>query len=97
MAICRWLYTAYHPIIESLSDGAVLPIEGLPRRSDMRVAEYDDPEKDRELLERIWPINHVHRIRAPLMVIYGADDPPVPVGEAGQIVTALRSRQVPVA
>jgi dipeptidyl aminopeptidase/acylaminoacyl peptidase len=31
------------------------------------------------------------------MVIHGADDPRVPVGEAEQIVMALRSRQVPVA
>jgi dipeptidyl aminopeptidase/acylaminoacyl peptidase len=72
------------------------PYRGLAAAS-RRVAEYDDPEKDQELLERIWPINHVHRIRAPLMVIHSADDPRVPVGEAEQIVMALRSRQVPVA
>jgi dipeptidyl aminopeptidase/acylaminoacyl peptidase len=89
----QWLYTAYHRVAIQWCRA---PYRGLAAAS-RRVAEYDDPEKDRELLERIWPINHVHRIRAPLMVLYGADDPPVPVGEAGQIVTALRSRQVPVA
>jgi dipeptidyl aminopeptidase/acylaminoacyl peptidase len=67
-----------------------------PWRRDLRIAEYGDPEKDRELLERISPINHVQRIRAPLMVIHGANDPRVPVGEAEQVVAALRSRQVPV-
>jgi len=68
-----------------------------PWRRDLRIAEYGDPEKDRELLQRISPINQVHRIRAPLMVIHGANDPRVPVGEAEQIVAALRARNVPVA
>jgi dipeptidyl aminopeptidase/acylaminoacyl peptidase len=68
-----------------------------PWRRELRIAEYGDPEKDRDLLERISPINHVHRIKAPLMVIHGANDPRVPVGEAEQIVAALRARNVPVA
>jgi dipeptidyl aminopeptidase/acylaminoacyl peptidase len=89
----QWLYTAYHRVAIRWCRA---PYRGLAAAS-RRVAEYDDPEKDRELLERIWPINHVHRIRAPLMVIPGADDPRVPIGEAEQIVMALRSRQVPVA
>lgn len=67
-----------------------------PWRRDLRIAEYGDPGKDRDLLERISPINHVHRITAPLMVVHGANDPRVPVGEAEQIVAALRARQVPV-
>jgi dipeptidyl aminopeptidase/acylaminoacyl peptidase len=67
-----------------------------PWRRDLRIAEYGNPEKDREVLERISPINHVHRIKAPLMVIHGANDPRVPVGEAEQIVAALRARQIPV-
>jgi dipeptidyl aminopeptidase/acylaminoacyl peptidase len=68
-----------------------------PWRRDLRIAEYGDPDKHRELLERISPINHVQRIRAPLLVIHGANDPRVPVGEAEQIVAALRARSVPVA
>jgi dipeptidyl aminopeptidase/acylaminoacyl peptidase len=67
-----------------------------PWRRDLRIAEYGDPEKDRDLLERISPINHVDRIKAPLLVIHGANDPRVPVGEAEQIVAALRNRNVPV-
>jgi dipeptidyl aminopeptidase/acylaminoacyl peptidase len=31
-----------------------------------------------------------------MVVIHGANDPRVPVGEAEQIVAALRSRQIPV-
>ena len=67
-----------------------------PWRRDLRIAEYGDPETDRELLERLSPINYVHRITAPLMVVHGANDPRVPVGEAEQIVAALRARHVPV-
>jgi len=65
-------------------------------RRHLRIAEYGDPVKDREFLERISPINHAHAIRSPLMVIHGANDPRVPVGEAEQIVAALRERNVPV-
>lgn len=49
------------------------------------------------MLERISPINHVQRIKAPLVVIHGANDPRVSVGEAEQIAAALRSCQVPMA
>jgi dipeptidyl aminopeptidase/acylaminoacyl peptidase len=38
----------------------------------------------------------VDQIKAPLMVIHGANDPRVPVGEAEQMVDALRARGVPV-
>jgi len=50
----------------------------------------------REFLEKISPINHVEKIKCPLMVIHGANDPRVPVGEAEQIVAALKKREVPV-
>jgi dipeptidyl aminopeptidase/acylaminoacyl peptidase len=67
-----------------------------PWRRHLRIAEYGHPETDRDLLEQISPIKHVHRIKAPLMVIHGANDPRVPVSEAEQIVAALRARDVPV-
>jgi dipeptidyl aminopeptidase/acylaminoacyl peptidase len=53
-------------------------------------------ENDREFLGTISPIHHVDKIRTPLMVIHGANDPRVPVGEAEQIVSALKARGVPV-
>jgi len=67
-----------------------------PWRRHLREAEYGSLAHDRALLERISPIHHVDKIRAPLMVIHGANDPRVPVGEAEQIVEALRARGVPV-
>jgi dipeptidyl aminopeptidase/acylaminoacyl peptidase len=63
-----------------------------PWRRHLRIAEYGDPERDADFLREISPIHHVDRIRAPLMVIHGANDPRVPIGEAEQIVTGLRQR-----
>lgn len=65
-------------------------------RRKLREAEYGSLENDRDFLEQISPIRSVDRIVAPLFVVHGANDPRVPVGEAEQIVAALRSRNVPV-
>jgi dipeptidyl aminopeptidase/acylaminoacyl peptidase len=67
-----------------------------PWRRKLREAEYGSLEHDREFLERISPIQKVDRITTPLFVVHGANDPRVPVGEAEQIVAALRERNVPV-
>jgi len=67
-----------------------------PWRRKLREAEYGSLERDREFLQQISPIHQVDRIRAPLFVVHGANDPRVPVGEAEQIVSALSSRKVPV-
>ena len=63
-----------------------------PWRRPLRAAEYGDPEKDADFLESISPLNFIDRIKAPLMVIHGANDPRVPINEAEQIVSTLRSR-----
>jgi len=67
-----------------------------PWRRQLREAEYGSLEHDRALLEEISPIHQVEPITAPLMVIHGANDPRVPVGEAEQIVEQLQSRSHPV-
>jgi dipeptidyl aminopeptidase/acylaminoacyl peptidase len=63
-------------------------------RRDLRRAEYGD-ERDpamRAFLENISPLNNVQRIRRPLFVVQGANDPRVPLSEAEQMVKAIRSR-----
>lgn len=65
-------------------------------RRHLREAEYGSLERDRALLTALSPIHKVDRIRAPLLVIHGANDPRVPVGEAEQIVQSLRERDHPV-
>lgn len=67
-------------------------------RRDLRRAEYGD-ERDprmRAFLESISPLNNVHRIRRPLLITQGANDPRVPAGESEQIYRALLRNGVPV-
>jgi len=54
------------------------------------------PEQDAERLRRTSPLFHADRIRVPLLVVQGANDPRVPQAESDQIVDALRRRDVPV-
>jgi dipeptidyl aminopeptidase/acylaminoacyl peptidase len=67
-----------------------------PYRRAHREAEYGNLREHGEFLRQISPIHHVDKIRCPMMVIHGANDPRVPVGEAEQIVAALRQRNIPV-
>jgi dipeptidyl aminopeptidase/acylaminoacyl peptidase len=59
-------------------------------RRHLREAEYGSLERDRDLFKKISPIHHIERITAPLLIIHGANDPRVPVGEAEQIVSRLK-------
>ena len=61
-----------------------------------REKEYGNLTDHREFLEKISPLRSVDKIKCPMMVIHGANDPRVPVGEAEQIVAALKKRNVPV-
>ncbi|WP_223553854.1 S9 family peptidase [Lysinibacillus sphaericus] len=54
------------------------------------------PEKDKELLTAASPIFHVDKIKTPLFVAQGANDPRVNKAESDQIVEALRARGVDV-
>jgi dipeptidyl aminopeptidase/acylaminoacyl peptidase len=47
-------------------------------------------------LDRQSPLNHVEKIKTPLMVVQGANDPRVKKAESDQIVVALRERNYPV-
>lgn len=63
-----------------------------PYRRALRISEYGDPEKDKEALAKLSPINFVDRVKAPLLLIQGATDPRVPVGEAVQFHDKLAAR-----
>ena len=54
------------------------------------------PEKDKELLERTSPLFHADKIKAPLFVAQGANDPRVNIQESDQIVEALKKRGIDV-
>ena len=65
-----------------------------PYRRILRISEYGDPVKDKLALEKLSPINYVDRIKAPLLIVQGVNDPRVPVGEALQIHDALQARRI---
>src|SRR4029079_1802328 len=46
--------------------------------------------------ERIAPLNNVQKIRKPMLVIAGKNDPRVPASESDQIVAALKEQGTPV-
>ena len=65
-------------------------------RRDNRRAEYGD-ERDpamRAVFERISPLNNIRRIRRPMLVMQGANDPRVPQSESDQVVRELRQNGV---
>jgi dipeptidyl aminopeptidase/acylaminoacyl peptidase len=63
-----------------------------PYRRAWREREYGSLEHHREILEHASPITHVDRLRAPLLVIHGRNDPRVPLSEAEQISAVARSK-----
>ena len=67
-------------------------------RRDLRRVEYGD-ERDpamRDFLTRISPVNNAQKIKAPLFVVAGLNDPRVRYTEGEQIVAAARKNGVPV-
>lgn len=65
-----------------------------PYRRRFREVEYGFLDTDRDFLIAASPITHVDDIRAPLMLVHGANDPRVPVGEARQLHELLQARGV---
>ena len=85
---------AYAPRLVAAIDSAgishfVTLLEGTETyRRDLARAEYgDEREPDmRRYLDAISPLSHAEKIRVPLLVSHGRNDPRVPVTEAEQIV-----------
>jgi len=60
-------------------------------RRAYREREYGRLDRDLQMLEQASPFNAIDKIRAPLFVIHGANDPRVPLSEAEQVVAAVRA------
>ena len=61
-------------------------------RRRQREVEYGRLDRDIEFLRRVSPIRKIDKIKAPLFVIHGKNDPRVPYTEAEQVVDALKKR-----
>ena len=64
-------------------------------RRKLRESEYG-PLSDPEFLKSVSPINKIDRIKSPLMVVHGKNDPRVPVSEAYLIIDNLKKRGIAV-
>ncbi|MEZ4811564.1 MAG: S9 family peptidase [Allomuricauda sp.] len=54
---------------------------------------YDeDVPEEKAIMEEVSPVNHVDKIKKPLFVAQGANDPRVNINESDQIVSALRAK-----
>jgi len=62
-----------------------------PFRRPLRIAEYGDPDKHGAFMDLISPLRHAAKIKAPLMIIQGANDPRVPESESRQIADKVKS------
>jgi dipeptidyl aminopeptidase/acylaminoacyl peptidase len=63
---------------------------------DALFAELGDPASDAARLRRISPLFNADKIKVPLMVLQGANDPRVLKVESDEIVAAAKKNGVPV-
>jgi len=78
----------------------VRTLESIPKwwesQREALYQEIGDPVKDREMLLAVSPLFHADRIKKPLMVLQGANDPRVIKPESDDIVAAARKNGVAV-
>ncbi|MDI4634677.1 S9 family peptidase [Pelomonas sp. V22] len=67
-------------------------------RRDLRRVEYGDEREPamKEFLDKISPLTNAAKIKKPLFVVQGKNDPRVPYTEAEQIVAKVREQGTPV-
>ena len=58
--------------------------------------EFGSVEKDGAFLDSISPLRDIDKVKNPLFVFQGKNDPRVPQSESDQIVVSLRKRGIPV-
>jgi dipeptidyl aminopeptidase/acylaminoacyl peptidase len=66
-----------------------------PYRRILRISEYGDPVKDKDALKQLSPMTHMSKLKSPLLLIQGVNDPRTPVGEALVIYRELERRKIP--
>ena len=61
-----------------------------PWRQVLRAAEYGDPVEHKAFLEEISPLRKVGRIKVPLLIAHGLEDPRVPPSESELLVACMK-------
>ncbi|HSG40921.1 MAG TPA: S9 family peptidase [Thermoanaerobaculia bacterium] len=67
-----------------------------PWMAAISTKEYGDPVTQKDLLRQLSPLHRIDRVKAPLLVLHGANDTNVPLVEAQQVAAELKKRNVPV-
>ncbi len=67
-----------------------------PWMAAISTKEYGDPVTQKDLLRQLSPIHKLDKVKAPLLVLHGANDTNVPLVEAKQVAEELKKRGVPV-
>jgi dipeptidyl aminopeptidase/acylaminoacyl peptidase len=75
-----------------MSDFATFYRDTEPWIAAAAATKYGHPVDDAALLDSLSPMRAVDEVTAPLLVVHGELDTNVPIGEAQQVVAALRSR-----
>ncbi len=78
--------------IAGITDLSTLRERTAPSLRGFFDAEFGVADEDPDFLRSISPLYQAERIRAPLLVIHGANDPRVPINQAEQLVARLRGR-----
>ncbi|HZK03489.1 MAG TPA: S9 family peptidase [Bacteroidaceae bacterium] len=63
---------------------------------EMLYEQVGDPIKDKEMLRENSPVFNAHKIKAPLLIAQGSNDPRVNKAESDQMVKALKARGIKV-
>ncbi|MGV0794153.1 alpha/beta fold hydrolase [Mycolicibacterium sp. XJ1819] len=107
IACCGWSYGGYltqaaltfHPdqFAAGISICGMSDLNSWYRTTEPWIAaaaypKYGHPVGDRELLEQLSPLERVDVLRAPLLLVHGANDTNVPPTESLQMFEALRAR-----
>ena len=68
-----------------------------PYKKIVREIWYDDENpEEKEIMKEVSPVFHIDKIKKPLFVVQGANDPRVNINESDQIVEGLRAKGVDV-
>jgi dipeptidyl aminopeptidase/acylaminoacyl peptidase len=70
--------------------------QSVPWMGAVSKIEYGDPDTQADMLRDLSPIHKIDRVKAPTIVLHGANDTNVPVIEAEQVVESLQQRGVPL-
>ena len=62
------------------------------RYSARRVRRRTRSENPKEFMDRTAPLNNAQKIKKPLLIIQGQNDPRVPAGDAAKLVAATKDR-----